>query len=141
MEYRRLGKSGLKVSEVSLGSWVTFSKQVDHAEAMALMSLAYDEGINFFDNAEGYEAGESETLMGAALKDLGWSRDSFVVSSKVFWGGSKPTQKGLRAASMSPRPATQRSSACSWIIWICISATDPTSTRPLRRRCGRCTIW
>jgi len=95
MEYRRLGKSGLKVSEVSLGSWVTFSKQVDHAEAMALMSLAYDEGINFFDNAEGYEAGESETLMGAALKDLGWSRDSFVVSSKVFWGGSKPTQKGL----------------------------------------------
>jgi voltage-dependent potassium channel beta subunit len=95
MEYRRLGKSGLKVSEVSLGSWVTFSKQVDHSEAMALMSLAYDEGINFFDNAEGYEAGGSETLMGAALKDLGWSRDSFAVSSKVFWGGSKPTQKGL----------------------------------------------
>ncbi|MGV8855186.1 MAG: potassium channel beta subunit family protein [Devosia sp.] len=95
MEYRRLGKSGLKVSELSLGSWVTFSKQVDHSEAMALMSLAYDEGINFFDNAEGYEAGESETLMGSALKDLGWSRDSFAVSSKVFWGGSKPTQKGL----------------------------------------------
>ena len=95
MEYRRLGKSGLKVSELSLGSWVTFSKQVDHSEAMALMSLAYDEGVNFFDNAEGYEAGESETLMGSALKDLGWSRDSFAVSSKVFWGGSKPTQKGL----------------------------------------------
>ena len=56
MEYRRLGKSGLKVSELSLGSWVTFSKQVDHTEAMALMSLAYDEGVNFFDNAEGYEA-------------------------------------------------------------------------------------
>ena len=95
MEYRRLGKSGLKVSEVSLGSWVTFSKQVDHKEALVLMGLAYDEGINFFDNAEGYEAGESETLMGAALKDLGWSRDSYSVSSKVFWGGSKPTQKGL----------------------------------------------
>jgi len=95
MEYRRLGKSGLKVSELSLGSWVTFSKQVDHSEAMALMSLAYDEGVNFFDNAEGYEAGESETLMGAALKELNWSRDSYSVSSKVFWGGEKPTQKGL----------------------------------------------
>jgi len=95
MEYRRLGKSGLKVSEVSLGSWVTFGKQVQESEAMALMGLAYDAGINFFDNAEGYEAGESEALMGAALKKLGWSRDSYSVSSKVFWGGAKPTQKGL----------------------------------------------
>lgn len=95
MEYRRLGKSGLKVSELSLGSWVTFSKQVDEKEALALMGLAYDEGVNFFDNAEGYEAGESEALMGAALSKLGWSRDSYAVSSKVFWGGSKPTQKGL----------------------------------------------
>lgn len=95
MEYRRLGKSGLKVSELSLGSWVTFSKQVDEKEALALMGLAYDEGVNFFDNAEGYEAGESETLMGAALRKLNWSRDSYAVSSKVFWGGTKPTQKGL----------------------------------------------
>ena len=95
MEYRRLGKSGLKVSELSLGSWVTFSKQVGHKEALALMAHAYDEGVNFFDNAEGYEAGESERLMGAALKDLGWDRDSYSVSSKVFWGGAKPTQKGL----------------------------------------------
>ncbi len=95
MEYRRLGKSGLKVSELSLGSWVTFSKQVDQSDAIALMSHAYDEGINFFDNAEGYEAGESEKLMGEALKKLGWGRDTYSVSSKVFWGGSKPTQKGL----------------------------------------------
>jgi len=95
MDYRRLGKSGLKVSELSLGSWVTFGKQVDENEAMALMALAYDEGVNFFDNAEGYEAGESEALMGAALERLGWSRDSYSVSSKVFWGGEKPTQKGL----------------------------------------------
>lgn len=95
MDYRRLGKSGLKVSEFSLGSWVTFSKQVDQSDAIALMSYAYDQGINFFDNAEGYEAGESEKLMGDALSTLGWSRDSFSVSSKVFWGGSKPTQKGL----------------------------------------------
>ncbi|MCU1578982.1 MAG: aldo/keto reductase [Rhodoglobus sp.] len=95
MEYRRLGRSGLKVSELSLGSWVTFGKQVDEKEAMALMSLAYDEGINFFDNAEGYEAGASEALMGAALEKLGWGRDSYAVSSKVFWGGDKPTQRGL----------------------------------------------
>ena len=95
MLYRRLGKSGLQVSEVSLGSWVTFSKQVDRSEAIRLMAHAYDAGINFFDNAEGYEAGRSETLMGEALAELGWSRDSYIVSSKVFWGGSKPTQRGL----------------------------------------------
>jgi len=95
MLYRRLGKSGLQVSEFSLGSWVTFGKQVDESAALALMTTAYDAGINFFDNAEGYEAGGSETLMGQALAKLGWRRDSFIVSSKVFWGGSKPTQRGL----------------------------------------------
>lgn len=95
MQYRRLGKTGLKVSELSLGSWVTFGKQVDEKDALDLMSLAYDAGINFFDNAEGYEAGESEALMGAALEKLGWGRDTYSVSSKVFWGGEKPTQKGL----------------------------------------------
>ena len=95
MLYRRLGKSGLKVSEFSLGSWVTFNKQVDQAEVLKLMTTAYDAGVNFFDNAEGYEAGKSEILMGEALKKLGWSRDSFIVSSKVFWGGAKPTQRGL----------------------------------------------
>lgn len=95
MLYRRLGKSGLQVSEFSLGSWVTFSKQVDRADAIALMAHAYDSGINFFDNAEGYEQGQSEFLMGQALAELGWSRDSYIVSSKVFWGGSKPTQRGL----------------------------------------------
>lgn len=95
MEYRRLGRTGLKVSELSLGSWVTFGKQVDEKDALDLMSLAYDAGINFFDNAEGYEAGESEALMGAALEKLGWGRDTYSVSSKVFWGGEKPTQKGL----------------------------------------------
>jgi voltage-dependent potassium channel beta subunit len=95
MQYRRLGKSGLQVSEFSLGSWVTFAKQVDTGDAKALMTAAYDAGVNFFDNAEGYEAGASETVMGAALTELGWSRDSFVVSSKVFWGGQKPNQKGL----------------------------------------------
>lgn len=95
MQYRRLGKSGLQVSEFSFGSWVTFGKQVDQSDAKTMMTAAYDAGVNFFDNAEGYEQGGSETLMGQALSDLGWSRDSFIVSSKVFWGGSKPTQRGL----------------------------------------------
>jgi len=95
MEYRRLGKSGLQVSEFSFGSWVTFGRQVDGSDAVSLMTRAYDSGINFFDNAEGYESGKSEIVMGQALRTLGWSRDSFIVSSKVFWGGSKPTQRGL----------------------------------------------
>lgn len=95
MEYRRLGRSGLKVSEFSFGSWVTFNKQIDGGGAREMMAAAYDAGINFFDNAEGYEAGKSETLMGEALKQLAWTRDSYIVSSKVYWGGSKPTQRGL----------------------------------------------
>lgn len=95
MHYRRMGKTGLALSEFSFGSWVTFGNQVNQKAANNLMAAAYDAGINFFDNAEGYEAGESERLMGKAISDLGWSRDSFVVSSKVFWGGSKPNQKGL----------------------------------------------
>ena len=97
MEYRRLGKSGLQVSAFSFGSWVTFAKQVDIAPAKALMQAAYDAGINFYDNAEGYEQGKSELVMGQAIEELGWSRDSYIVSSKVFWGGPKPTQRGLSA--------------------------------------------
>jgi len=97
MEYRRLGKAGLQVSAFSFGSWVTFAKQVDIAPAKELLSAAYDAGINFFDNAEGYEQGKSELVMGQAIEELGWTRDSFIVSSKVFWGGQKPTQRGLSA--------------------------------------------
>lgn len=97
MEYRRLGRSGLKVSALSLGSWVTFGKQVDLNDAKTLLKTAYDSGVNFFDNAEGYEAGESEKIMGDAIDALGLPRDTFVVSSKVFWGGEKPTQLGLSA--------------------------------------------
>ncbi len=95
MNYRRLGNSGLKISEFSFGSWVTFGSSLDTRLAADCMALAYERGVNFFDNAEVYAGGESERVMGRALKELGWSRDSFVVSSKVFWGGSKPTQMGL----------------------------------------------
>lgn len=97
MEYRRLGKSGLRVSEFSFGAWVTFGKQVGEDDAASIMGAAYDAGINFFDNAEGYESGNAEIVMGEALKKLNWSRDTYMVSSKVFWGGKKPTQRGLSA--------------------------------------------
>jgi len=97
MEYRRLGKSGLRVSELSYGSWVTFSFQLDKTKAKKTMKHAYDAGINFFDNAEVYAAGESEKIMGAALKELGLQRDTYTVSSKVFFGGQLVTQRGLNA--------------------------------------------
>ena len=95
MEYRRLGKSGLKVSVFSFGSWVTFSNQLNEKAATELMEYAYDNGINFFDNAEIYANGNSEIIMGKILKKTGWSRDTYILSSKVFWGGEKPTQIGL----------------------------------------------
>ena len=95
MNYRRLGKSGLKVSEFSYGSWVTFSFQLAVEEATSLMKSAFDQGVNFFDNAEAYASGESEIIMGKALKRLGITRDTYIISSKVFWGGKKPTQRGL----------------------------------------------
>ena len=95
MQYRRVGRTGLQVSVLSFGSWVTFSTQVDEGAAGELMKLAYDAGVNFFDNAEAYAAGESEVLMGRVLRKMGWGRDTYCVSSKVFWGGKLPTQRGL----------------------------------------------
>ena len=98
MEYRRLGSSGLKVSALSFGSWVTFSNQLDAEHAVEIMGSAYDSGVNFFDNAEVYAHGEAERVMGRALEKLAWSRDSYLVSSKVRWGSvqdPKPTQVGL----------------------------------------------
>lgn len=95
MIYRRLGKSGLQVSVFSYGSWVTFKNQVDTDLGADCMKLAYDSGVNFFDNAEVYADGESEVIMGNVLKKMGWSRDSYAVSSKVFWGGQAPMQRGL----------------------------------------------
>ena len=86
MQYRRLGRSGLRVSTLSLGSWVTYHNQVDTGAAVEMMAAAFDAGVNFFDNAEVYAAGRSEEVMGAALKQLAWPRLNYVVSSKYFWG-------------------------------------------------------
>ena len=99
MEYRNLGKSGLRVSELSFGSWITFGNQIEKDNAKELMVRAYDAGINFFDNAEVYASGQSEEDMGKVLKEIDWRRDSYILSSKAFFGiwglkDSKPTQKG-----------------------------------------------
>ena len=95
MEYRNLGKSGLKVSVLSYGSWVTYGTQLDAGGAHDCMKLAYDAGVNFFDNAEVYANGQAEDVMGAALQRLGWKRASYVVSTKLFWGGDGVNEKGL----------------------------------------------
>lgn len=99
MEYRRMGKTGLQLSVLSFGSWVTFHKQIDDAVSDELMGMAYDAGINFFDNAEVYAAGESEKMMGRVLKKKSWDRTSYCVSSKAFFGWrgkeNKPNQTGL----------------------------------------------
>ena len=86
MEYRRLGRAGIRVSALSFGSWITYGNQVEEKAAMELMSAARDHGVNFFDNAEIYASGKSEELMGSALKKLGWDRLTYLVSTKFFWG-------------------------------------------------------
>jgi voltage-dependent potassium channel beta subunit len=86
MEYRHLGRTGIRVSELSLGSWITFKNQVDVQAAVEIMSAAYDAGVNFFDNAEAYASGKSEEVMGAALKQMGWRRGSYLVTTKLYWG-------------------------------------------------------
>jgi voltage-dependent potassium channel beta subunit len=96
MPYRRLGRSGLQVSLLSLGSWVTFHNQVDASGVREMMAAARDAGVNFFDNAEVYANGESETLMGQALGQLGWNRLDYIVSSKFFWGLDRGTPDAPR---------------------------------------------
>jgi len=95
MEYRFLGRSGLKVSALSFGSWVTFGKQIDEDIAYDSMKTAYDAGVNFFDNAEVYAGGQSETMMGNVIQKAGWKRSDLVLSTKIFWGGEGPNDQGL----------------------------------------------
>jgi len=99
MEYRYMGKTGLQLSLLSFGSWVSFHKQIDDGVADEMMGIAYDHGVNFFDNAEVYALGESEKMMGRVLKKKNWDRTSYTISSKAFWGwrgkDNKPNQLGL----------------------------------------------
>ncbi|MGB9640978.1 MAG: potassium channel beta subunit family protein [Anaerolineales bacterium] len=95
MDYRFLGKSGLKVSALSLGAWVTFGHQIGEETALECMKAAYDAGVNFFDNAEVYANGQAEIVMGNVIKKAGWKRSDLVISTKLFWGGSGPNDNGL----------------------------------------------
>lgn len=95
MEYRFLGKTGLKLSALSFGSWVTFGDQVNEDIAYACMKEAYDAGVNFFDNAEVYSKGKAEIMMGNIIKKAGWKRTDLVISTKIFWGGEGPNDRGL----------------------------------------------
>ena len=95
MKYNYLGHSGLKVSALSFGAWVTFGDQIGEDVATELMTTAYEHGVNFFDNAEGYSQGKAETMMGNVIKKLGWKRSDLVVSTKIFWGGDGPNDLGL----------------------------------------------
>jgi voltage-dependent potassium channel beta subunit len=95
MNYRRLGRAGIKVSELSLGAWVTYGGQVGEEIARDCMIAAYEAGVNFFDNAEAYARGNAEIVMGNVIKKLGWRREKLVISTKIFWGGSAPNDSGL----------------------------------------------
>ena len=95
MEYRRLGRSGLKVSALSLGAWVTYGAQVGEETAYECMTEAFDGGVNFFDNAEAYASGRAEVVMGNVIRRAGWKRSDLVVSTKLFWGGKGPNDVGL----------------------------------------------
>jgi len=95
MEYRFLGNSGLKVSALSLGAWVTMGEQIDVDLSYKIMSSAFEKGVNFFDNAEAYAAGQAEIVMGKVIKKAGWKRSDLVLSTKIFWGGQGPNDKGL----------------------------------------------
>ncbi|CAG8561951.1 26547_t:CDS:2 [Dentiscutata erythropus] len=95
MEYRYLGDSGLKVSVLSLGGWVNFGGRISIDDTQKCMQIAFDNGINYFDTAEVYSGGKSEIDMGCAIKNLGWNRSGFVISTKIFWGGKGPNDRGL----------------------------------------------
>jgi voltage-dependent potassium channel beta subunit len=101
MEYRSLGRSGLKISALSFGAWVTFSDQVGEDVASACMKAAYDAGVNFFDNAEGYARGRAEIMMGDILKKSGWKRSDLIISTKIFWGGRGVNDRGLSRKHIS----------------------------------------
>ncbi len=101
MEYRHLGSSGLQVSALSFGSWVTFGTQIGEEVAFECMAAAYDAGVNFFDNAEVYAQGESEVMMGKVLKKAPWKRSDLVISTKIFWGGKAQVVENMKAIDVA----------------------------------------
>jgi hypothetical protein len=137
MEYRRLGKTGLKVSVLSFGSWVTFGPQLAGNLAEDCLAAAYDAGVNFFDNAEAYSAGESERIMGEAIASLGWPRHSYVLSTKLFWG----IHGGVNMRNTLNRKYLRRPSTDRWSASASTSSTSSTATGPTPRRPVEETVW
>jgi Aldo/keto reductase family len=135
MLYRRLGRSGLQLSLLSLGSWVTYHNQVDSRAAREMLAAAMDAGVNFFDNAEAYARGQSEVVMGEAIRALKWPRLNYVVSTKFFWGLDRDGNAVNRRDTLNRKYLMQAidgslsSTSCSVIA--------PTRTRRSRRPCGR----
>ncbi len=138
MPYRRLGRSGLRLSALSFGSWVTFGNQMAEENARACMTLAYDHGVNFFDNAEVYAEGASEQIMGNVLKKVGWARDTFCVSSRLFGVERNPLNWDYIENTWLRR-ATQHSKDSKWSTSIFTSVTAPTFILRLRKSFGLCT--
>jgi aryl-alcohol dehydrogenase-like predicted oxidoreductase len=135
MEYRHLGRSGLKVSAVSLGSWVTFGDQIDIEVAHECMAAAFDAGVNFFDNAEAYAMGESETIMGQVIQRAGWKRSDLVISTKIFWGGEGPNDRGLsRKHIMEGMNASLERLDMDYVDLVFCHRPDLHT--PMGRRCG-----
>jgi aryl-alcohol dehydrogenase-like predicted oxidoreductase len=133
MQYRHLGSSGLKISALSFGSWVTFGNQADENMAYECMKAAYEAGVNFFDNAEAYAGGESEVVMGKVIRRTGWKRSDLVISTKLFWGGEGPNDQGLsRKHLLEGAAASLDRLALSYVDLIIVIArtTKPPSRKP-----------
>jgi len=139
MEYRHLGRSGIRVSALSLGSWVTFYNQVDVDAAIQAMAAAHDAGVNYFDNAESYANGKSEEVMGEALKKLGWRRSSYLVSSKYFWGlndGVNERNTLNRKYLLQAVDGSLKRFGLDYLDLIYCHRADPTT--PSKRPSGQC---
>ncbi len=143
MQYRRLGRSGLQLSALSYGAWVNFGRSVGRGQARELLAAAWDHGVNFFDNAEGYGHGEAERIMGDALADLRLPRDGWCVSSKVFFGSAeqpRPTQRGLSRKHVveACHNALRRLRIEHLDLYFC---TAPIRKRRSVKPCWRWTCW
>ena len=136
MEYRRLGRSGLKVSALSFGAWVTFGEQIGEDAAAACMKAAFEAGVNFFDNAEVYASGKAEIVMGAILRKTGWKRSDLVISTKIFWGGKGPNDAGLSRKHILEGTRSLAAPPADGLRRPRLLPPARPATRPSRRRSG-----
>ena len=113
MEYRNLGRWGLKVPAISLGTWATFNEQISEETAYQCLKTAYDNGVNFFDTAEGYGDGKSEEIIGKSIKKAGWKRSDLVLSTKIFWGGNGPNDEPYYHARQGALLGNKRMERCT----------------------------